>query len=163
MSQSDYTLTVAELPALRQFFQLQNLLGVGSPDFTDKSILQLMTQLDALSASYPQLSNAKFKGWTDHRAITSSGVEKAGDLINQDEQASPNGRHYRCECVGGMGLSDYRFDHTWRSVNEHLPASSRFCHIGYDALGHLLSCDLAAQPNAALCTRDFHNGLCGHR
>jgi hypothetical protein len=88
MSQSDYTLTVAELPALRQFFQLQNLLGVGSPDFTDKSILQLMTQLDALSASYPQLSNAKFKGWTDHRAITSSGVEKAGDLINQDEQAS---------------------------------------------------------------------------
>jgi hypothetical protein len=39
MSQSDYTLTAAELPALRQFFQLQNLLGVGSPDFTDKSIL----------------------------------------------------------------------------------------------------------------------------
>jgi hypothetical protein len=31
MSQSDYTLTAAELPALRQFFQLQNLLGVGLP------------------------------------------------------------------------------------------------------------------------------------
>jgi hypothetical protein len=65
MSQSDYTLTTAELPALRQFFQLQNLLGVGAPDFSDKSILQLMSQLDALSAIYPQLSNAKFKGWVD--------------------------------------------------------------------------------------------------
>ena len=27
-----------------------------------------------------------------YRAMTSSGVEKAGDLINQDEQASANGR-----------------------------------------------------------------------
>ena len=62
---------------------------------------------------------------------------------NQNEQASPNERHYRCECVGRMGLSDYRFDHAWRSVNEHLPASSRLCHIGYDALGHLLSCEFS--------------------
>ena len=44
-------------------------------------------------------------------------------------------------------LSDYRFDHAWRSVNEHLPASSRLCHIGYDALRRLLGCELAAQAN----------------
>jgi hypothetical protein len=65
-----------------------------------------------------------------------------------------------------MGLSHYRFDYTWGSVNEHLPALSRLCHIGYDVLGHLLSCEFSGTTKFSalyLCTRHFHNGLCGHR